>query len=165
MSCAVSTLSTRCAGGILLAGCGCGRWSCGDCARYKVRRIVGRIVDGDPCTFMTFGWDTKRPESIERARQVMGEKWGLLVAMIRRRYPDHEFHYFVAVERFQNGYPHFHVLARTGFIDQKWLSKKADALWGAPVVDIRKIRTVFGCSSAAVSCTSRSKRSAEVPSD
>lgn len=127
-----------------MTACGCGKWACGDCARYKVRRLVGLIVAGKPCTFITFTWDASRPESPERARQLMGEAWKLLVARVRRRYPDHEFHYFVAVERTRRGYPHFHVLARVGWIDQRWLSRQCAALWGAPVVDIQPIRTMFG---------------------
>jgi len=127
-----------------MTACGCNKWACADCAFYKVRRIVGLIVAGKPTSFLTFTWDTKRSESIEQARRVMGEQWKLLVARIRRRYPEQEFHYFVCVERTKRGWPHFHVLARCGWIDQVWLSEQVDALWGAPICEIEKIKTTFG---------------------
>ena len=144
VSCPAGTLSTEVRAGILLTACGCSKWACGDCSFYKVRRLVGLIVAGKPTTFLTFTWDTKRPESVERARQIMGEMWKLLVARIRRRYPEHEFHYVVTVETTKKGWPHFHVLARCGWIDQAWLSRQCAELWGAPVVDIQAVESVFG---------------------
>lgn len=47
---------------------------------------------------------------------------------------------FLAVmERTRRGTPHLHVIARTSWIDQVWLSKQTAELLDSPIVDIRRI--------------------------
>jgi hypothetical protein len=42
-------------------------------------------------------------------------------------------------ELHKSGYPHLHVVARAGFIPQKWLSERWDQLGIGCIVDIRKV--------------------------
>lgn len=140
MSCASGVLSTQVAEGYLLVACACGRWTCPTCSRYRRRQLQTAFITGNPETFITLTWNAGRAESPERARQIMGEAWKLLVARIRRAWPTQPFEYGVVVERCESGYPHFHILARAPFIPQVWLSDQWNKLIGAPVVDIRKVR-------------------------
>ncbi len=48
--------------------------------------------------------------------------------------------YFCVFEATKNGEPHLHILARVGWISQKWLSDKMKKLINAPVVDIRRVK-------------------------
>lgn len=57
--------------------------------------------------------------------------------MIRREYG--EFEYLRVLELTKKGWPHFHFVARSGYIPQPWLSDRWDTLTGAPIVDVRKI--------------------------
>lgn len=123
--------------------CACGRWVCPACSPYRRRKLQVELVDGDPTKFITLGWNASRPESPERARQIMGEQWKLLAARIRRRWPAAKFEYGTVVERFKSGYPHFHILARAPYIPQSWLSQQWDDLVAAPVVDIRAINDQY----------------------
>ena len=66
---------------------------------------------------------------------------------IKRRWPAVEFAYAVVVERTVAGFPHFHVACRAPFIPQGWLSDAWAELVGAPVVDIRAVRTQEGLAA------------------
>lgn len=47
---------------------------------------------------------------------------------------------FIAVfEATKRGWPHLHIVARAGWIDQRWLSKRMAALIGSPIVDVRRV--------------------------
>jgi len=144
VSCHDGTLSTKDGDRHLFVACACGRWTCPPCARYRRRQLEAELVGGNPSTFITLTWNASRPESPERARQVMGEAWKLLAARIRRRWPAVEFAWGVVVERCESGYPHFHLATRAPYIPQEWLSEQWNSLVGACVVDIRKIRTRRG---------------------
>jgi hypothetical protein len=61
-----------------------------------------------------------------------------LVQKIRRRGTD--FEYLRVLEVTKKGWPHWHFVARAGFIPQKWLSETWDELTGAKIVDIRRIK-------------------------
>lgn len=61
-----------------------------------------------------------------------------LVTLAEARLP-----YLAVVEATKRGEPHLHILSRLRWVDQKWLSRQASKLLGAPVVDVRR-------------CTSRS---------
>jgi len=141
VSCSTGVLSTQVAEGYLLVACACGRWTCPACSPYRRRKLETELLAGDPTTFITLGWNASRPESPERARQIMGEQWKLLAARIRRRWPVAAFEWGTVVERYKSGYPHFHILARAPYIPQKWLSEQWNDLVGAPVVDIQAVKS------------------------
>jgi len=156
VSCGSGVLSTQVPEGYLLVACACGRWPCPTCSPQRRRRLEAELVAGKPITFFTLTWDASRPETRERARQIMGEKWKLLTARIRRRWPAAEFEWGVVVERFKNGYPHFHILCRAPYIPQPWLSDQWEKLVGARVVDIRKVKTLHGLAKYLTKYLSKS---------
>jgi hypothetical protein len=49
-------------------------------------------------------------------------------------------HYMAFCEETENGEPHLHILLRTKYIPQKWISQQMDQLLRSPVVWIEKIR-------------------------
>lgn len=47
--------------------------------------------------------------------------------------------YFAVVERHKSGRPHLHILLRSEYIPQRWLSRQMQRLASSPVCDIRKV--------------------------
>lgn len=47
--------------------------------------------------------------------------------------------YFAVVERHKSGRPHLHILLRSGYIPQQWLSAQMKRLAASPICDIRKV--------------------------
>lgn len=64
--------------------------------------------------------------------------------------------FLAVVESTKLGWPHLHVLARSSWISQMWLSAQADDVLGSPVVDIRRIKkkaqTVAYCAKYCTKC-------------
>lgn len=52
---------------------------------------------------------------------------------------------FIAViEETERGWPHLHILARSIWIDQAWLSAQCEDLLNSPIVDVRRVRSPKG---------------------
>lgn len=104
------------------------------------RRVVERARDGNPNIFMTLTWNSNRAESPAEAARVMKHAWVVLRRRIERHYGINKIPFLVVFEKTKKGYPHMHLLIRSRYIDQDWLSDQMDDLIDAPIVDIRKIK-------------------------
>jgi len=60
---------------------------------------------------------------------------------LRRRYGHDSINYFAVVEETKQGEPHLHILLRSPYIPQAFISDCMRDLIGAPIVDIRRIRS------------------------
>lgn len=59
----------------------------------------------------------------------------------KKQYGYKNIPYLCVFEATKKGEPHLHILARVAWISQKWLSKQMQDINGAPVCDIRKVRS------------------------
>lgn len=104
-------------------------------------------VAGEPTTFITL---TSNPHSnnlpCDRARALV-DGWRTLVKRIKKTFRYDRFEYLVVMEATKRGEPHLHILCRAKFIPQKWLSDQWADIVGAPIVDIRKIRSASMAAS------------------
>lgn len=50
-----------------------------------------------------------------------------------------KFPFLAVFEKTQQGEPHLHVLARTRWIEQRWLARLMGGIMGAPVCDVRRV--------------------------
>jgi len=119
----------------------CKCWTCAECAprRKDLLRRLGRA--GNPDTFITL---TVRPQAYETP----GERAQALVRALRvvwrqakRRYGYDKIPFLAVFEKTKRGEPHLHILARSKWIDQRWLSELMGSLIGAPIVDIRRVKS------------------------
>lgn len=130
------------AGGEVVKPLPCMTWDCDHCRPLLSRRLTAKALGGNPDMFMTLtcsnrvGWSRH-----DRARKLKHAFTMLLQAM-RRRWPGRSFHYIAVFEETAQGEPHIHLLARSLFLPQKWVSKMMRKLLGSPIVDIRRITTV-----------------------
>lgn len=119
----------------------CRRWTCETCHPARCARLRSEAYRGLPNTFITL---TVNPGNYkdhhERARRLK-----LAWTRVRRKavkYWDNKKIPFLAVfEETETGEPHLHILARSKWIPQEWLSSEMQAEIGAPVVDIRRIHS------------------------
>lgn len=116
----------------------CHKWTCPRCARSKADLWRQIATAGKANRFMTLTLradETKLP--IEMARDLK-RAFARLVPRIRKAWG--EFEYLLIFELTKKRTPHVHILVRSGFIPQVWLSDQWKSLTGAFRVDIRKIR-------------------------
>jgi len=66
--------------------------------------------------------------------------WRTTVKRLRREYGHDAIEYMAIVEATKLGEPHLHILLRSPFIPQRYLSRCMSELIHSPIVDIRKVR-------------------------
>lgn len=113
---------------------GCRRWDCPACGPAKKSALIRRICDAQPSRFITL--TCRHVDSPEAQLQTMRRALPRLATKVRKLIG--EFEYLRMLEECRDGYPHFHLLARSKFVKQNELKTNWEKLTGAPVVDIRK---------------------------
>lgn len=148
--------------GVLLVPVNCKRWGCEWCAIRKIRRLAFCTHNAEPNRMLTLTVDPELYESPQEAWEKNTDLIPELVKVIRnepvrawkawnkshpgktRPCPDPcEFEYLKVTELHKSGWPHWHLLCRSPYIDKKWLSDEWAKLTGAIIVDIRKIHNSF----------------------
>lgn len=104
--------------------------------------MIELAKSGKPTTFITL---TVAPGSgvnpAARAR-ALADAWPKVVKAARKKYGYKSIPYLCVFEATKKGEPHLHILARVKWIDQRWLSNIMRRLIGAPIVDIRQIKSL-----------------------
>lgn len=115
----------------------CRRWSCGYCCNHNKRVLYARVRDGRPQRFITLTSKPLPGETPVAVYKRIRPRVTQLVQAVRDKFGWCEC--VCVVERFKTGFPHFHILARSPYIPQAWLSDKWLSLTGAGIVDIRRV--------------------------
>ena len=115
----------------------CRRWSCSRCGPFKTWQLCMDIDRAKPTRLITLttahhGERTTR-EVFDASRRKISE----LAKRLRR--DGHGFEYCRVLEQHKSGYPHYHLVVRSGYIDQQKISRYWSDLTDAFIVDIRKI--------------------------
>lgn len=114
---------------------GCRNWACPACGPAKKRKLVQRIVRAKPSAFITLS--CRHEGTPQHQHNTIARALPRVIAKLRKTL-NLNIEYFRMLEECKDGYPHFHLLARTSYIPQATLSEEWAAATGASVVDIRK---------------------------
>jgi len=144
VSCGRGTVVKWSRHGIVVSSCRCKSWACEVCCRSRRRQLRDAIESGKPTRFLTLTWDASRPETPEEARALMGPAFKLLMGRMRRKLGGRQLEYASIVERTIRGYPHFHIAMRCPWISTRWISKTWATLIDAPIVKIKRVKTIAG---------------------
>jgi len=113
---------------------GCHKWSCPVCAPRRKARLVYKIRDASPNRFLTL---TCRHEGKpEDQLSTITKALPKTINELRKRHGSIE--YLRMLERCADGYPHFHLLIRSGYLPQPDIKAIWERRTGAWIVDIRK---------------------------
>jgi len=104
------------------------------------KQVAAQAQAGRATKFITLTVNPLEGEDADDRAVKLARAWRLLVKRIKRYYGYKTFEYFCVFEATKKGEPHLHILARVGWISQKWLSKQLKDITNAPVVDIRKVQ-------------------------
>lgn len=118
----------------------CKRWGCRHCGERKVKQMAVRCKAAKPTKFITLTVWTEAYRSPQEAYEDTRRKVSNLVVKIRRKWG--EFEYLKVLESTKRGWPHYHLVARCGYIPQPWLSKEWEKLAGSKIVDIKRVDKV-----------------------
>lgn len=78
-------------------------------------------------------------ESPDDSYDQLAARWKRFYMALKRQFPAMRLEYFKVVERQQRGHAHLHVLARGGYIPQRWLVIAAQRAGFGRIADIRAV--------------------------
>lgn len=119
----------------------CRRWSCPVCSQQKIRRLAGSVRAAKPNRLLTLTIDPALYESPRGAFLATAPKVPLLVRKLRQRYGEVE--YLRVTEVTKSGWPHYHLLVRSGFLPHAVVKTLWDEMTGAKIVDLRQVTKSF----------------------
>ena len=145
--CQTNSLLVKYPPGIKINPLRCKRWTCPECQPRRCAKLKREAKRGNPNTFITLtvnpkvGWDRDHRarmlvEAWRRTRRKAQDEWG------NKTIP------FLAVfEETKAGEPHLHIVCRSRWIPQDWLSDQMKAELDAPIVDIKRVKSKRQVSS------------------
>ena len=119
----------------------CRAWTCEMCQPMRQRQLVELAKSGKPTTFVTLTSNPKTGTSPASRARALAKAWPMIVKRACKKYGYKAIPYFCVFEATKRGEPHLHILARVKWLDQKWLSQQMRELTGAPIVDIREVKS------------------------
>lgn len=117
----------------------CRAWSCDFCAPERRAALVRFARSGEPNRFLTL---TIRPDGKSTPAALARElarAWRLVVKRASRQLGIGKLEYLAVFERTKQGWPHLHILLRSGYLPQRWLSEQMRELVNSPIVWIEAI--------------------------
>ena len=118
----------------------CNMWDCDYCRPRKSRALQRLAKAGEPNTFITLTSSEETNVDADQAAATLVKAWRLTVKRIKRKYKIKSLPYIAVVEATKAGRPHLHILARSIWIHQGYLSDCLRELARAPIVWIERIQ-------------------------
>lgn len=115
----------------------CRRWSCPGCGPLRTKILCRQLANARPNRLITLTCGRPAGRSPREVWDETRRQVPELIRKIRKEVGDIE--YCRVMEEHKSGYPHFHLLARSTYIEQELLSRWWCELTDAYVVDIRKV--------------------------
>lgn len=117
----------------------CKRWSCDICAPFNRKKVVRDAKHGFPNTFITLTANPARFDSPDARARKLVEAWRTVRRRACKKYGYKSIPFICVFERTKKGEPHLHILCRTKWLDQRWLSAQMAKEISAPIVDVRRV--------------------------
>lgn len=118
----------------------CRRWGCPHCGPRRIAHITHKCMAAKPNKFVTLTVNNSLYASPREAYDATRRHVATLTRSIRKHVG--EWEYLRVLEVTRRGWPHYHQVARGGYVDQHWLSQQWDLLTGAKIVDIRAVKNL-----------------------
>lgn len=119
----------------------CKRWSCPVCARQKVRQLAAQTKLANPNRLLTLTVD---PSLYDGPRQAFDRTTACvpeLIRYLRTRFGEVE--YLRVTEVTAKGFPHYHLLLRSGFLPHAVVKACWEKYTSAKIVDLRQVKNYF----------------------
>lgn len=117
----------------------CRAWTCDVCSEDRKRQLIAIAQGGEPNRLITLTSRRSQTKDAAHAATNMVRAWRLVRRNYRRAHPNDTLEFLAIFEQTQLGWPHLHVLARSKFIEQRWLSAEMLRLTDSPIVDVRAV--------------------------
>lgn len=117
----------------------CRSWTCDHCGPLRRRQLIAAGISGEPNTFITLTCNPRLGTSPSHRARMMVAAWRLIRRWAADMPGNGSVPFLAVFERHRSGEPHLHILCRSAWIDQKWLSRKAEQLGIGKICWIERI--------------------------
>lgn len=119
----------------------CNCWKCDTCQKRLRRRLIARAKKGKPDKLITLTVNPAAFETKDEAAAALSSAWRRARQQLKRHHGHDDIQFLAVFEEHKSGWPHLHILVRSKFIPQRWLSRYMRERIASPIVDIRKIKS------------------------
>lgn len=139
--CAVNSILAQYPPGIKINPLSCNRWSCPECCEKRRSRLKHEAYRGRPNAFITITVNPAIGNTPDQRARDLKAAWTKVRRKAQKLFGNVRLPFIAVFEETKAGEPHLHILLRLKWIPQAWLSEEMNEHIGAPVVDIRRIRS------------------------
>lgn len=118
----------------------CRSWGCEHCRPKRHAQLRELAANGAPDKFITLTLRNDGSIAKDAAARKLADCWRLIVKRAQRKFGIKHIPYLAVYEAHKSGFPHLHILARSKYIPQKWLSEQMIELTGSHRQDIRAVK-------------------------
>ena len=126
---------------VLVAAVTCKRWGCRYCSRIKISRLATLCKLAGPNRLLTLTVDPKNYQSPRHAFDATAGLVPELIRSLRKRFGEVE--YLRVTELHKSGFPHYHMLIRSGFLPHAVVKAEWNRLTQNQIVDLRQVDGSF----------------------
>lgn len=120
----------------------CKRWSCEVCQPVRSRWLKHDVRDGHPNRFLTITWRVRDGWSPDEAAQALRDAWRKYRALYIEEHGKGSLPFLAVFELTEKGWPHLHIVTRSGWIDHGELKAFMLNEIDSPVVSVMKIKSL-----------------------
>jgi len=131
----------------------CGTWSCRFCAQNKIKQIAAKVQLACPNRLMTLTVDPSLHLSPKDAWQNTRKQVPVLIRRLRKKFGEVE--YLRVTEVTKRGWPHYHLLIRSGYLPHAVVKAYWQEQTGARIVDLRQVTKTFSAYTYLVKYLSK----------
>jgi len=117
----------------------CRSWQCEMCRPARAKQLVAQAIAGKANKFLTLTVSKKSgPDPVARCKALVNA-WRQLRRRLEEREGFPRIEFMAVVEAQKSGEPHLHILMRSPYIEQKWISAFMAKAIGAPICWIEEV--------------------------
>ena len=119
----------------------CQTWSCRYCAENKIKKLAAITMLAAPNRLLTLTINPSLFLSPKEAWEKTRKQVPVLIRRLRKKFGEVE--YLRVTEVTQRGWPHYHLLVRSGYLPHSVVKSYWNEQTGAWIVDLRQVKKTF----------------------
>jgi hypothetical protein len=119
----------------------CRCWSCESCFQRRLWQLKQLALAGYPSKFLTLTSVRNTERTADQAAVELVHAWRMIRQRAKREGLADKIEYLAIFEETEKGWPHLHILMRSPYIDQEWLSDRMREYNNSPNVWITDIKS------------------------
>jgi len=136
---------------IFILPCNC--WGCRYCAERKIKALAAKVMLAAPNRLLTLTIDPALHEDPKSAWLNTRRQVSILIRQLRLKHGPIE--YLRVTEVTKKGWPHYHLLVRSGYLPHSVVRDTWATLTGAKIVDLRQVTKTFSAYTYLVKYLSK----------